>query len=187
MAQKINHIITGSISGNNGELSGETVGENTYLNFNGKRLAYSEALNTHIEEDAQRWQTMNDLIIKGLADVKQYCQELYEGTTPTYDYSQPTVVIGSNGLITVADGNEWTATGNGAIICSVGGLLGTSIIVKINDIDVWTSPISVLGLPVGGDENPSVEIRINSGDVVSTSGLLGVGQSLNITFYPNKL
>ncbi len=141
----------------------------------------------HISSDDDRWNTTLDSFVKIEARLKKYAQDLYAGTIPVYDYSNPTTIIGTDGLIKVGSGQEYTITGNGAINCQVGGLLGTAILVKINDVVVWTSPTVVLGIKVGGDNNPSDDIQVSTGDIITTEGLLGVGQTLNITFYPNKL
>lgn len=148
-------------------------------------------LQNHITDDQARWESTLDLIVSAIAEAKAYAQKLYEGTTPVYDYAAPTTIVGTGGLISLVDVREYTFTGNGAITCQVGGLLGVAMTVTVTKAAggtaTWTSPIFVLGLQISGDKNPSDEIQVSTGDVVNVVGVLGVGQTLNITFYPNKL
>ncbi len=145
-----------------------------------------DLLSSHIIGDQSRWQQNTDAHVALEARVKTYAEQLYAGSTPVYDYSQPTTVIGDGGLISLTTTDSWTATSNGAIICEVGGLLGVAMVVQKNGGTIWTSPVFLLGLQISGDSNPSPEIQVTTGDIVSVVGVLGVGQTLNITFFPNK-
>ncbi len=132
----------------------------------------------------QRWQQVTDSLVSLEARLKTYIQQVISGSTPVYDYSQGVTVVGTDGLISLATTPSWTATANGAITCQVGGLLGVAMVVSVNGVTKWTSPITVLGVSISGDSNPSDEIPIVTGDVIDIVGVLGVGQTLNITFYP---
>lgn len=140
----------------------------------------------HVDSDQARWQTTLDAQVAQEARLKQWCQDLILGSTPILDYGNPTLVMGAGGLVNLLDGQEWTAPYNGAIVCSSGGLLSVAYSVLVNGVSVWESPIYLLGAKIGGDDTPSTEIPISSGDVVTASGLLSLGSPINVTFYKNK-
>lgn len=148
--------------------------------------AISTQLQNHIADDQYRWQNETDANTKIELRLKQYIQDVISGTTPQYDYTTPVTVIGTGGLITLAGGDSYIVPANGAIRCESGGLLGVAALVQVNGETVWTSPLQVLGIPVGGDENPSNDIPVNAGDEVYSPTLLGLGQTLNVTYYPRK-
>lgn len=141
---------------------------------------------SHIADDQYRWQNETDANAKIEARLKQYIADYIDGTVPQYDYSSPVLVIGSGGLITVGGGASYTIPTNGAIRCESGGLLGVGATVTVNGSIVWVSPVQVLGVPLGGDENPSQEIPVSANDLIASPNLLGIGQTLTVTYYPRK-
>jgi hypothetical protein len=133
----------------------------------------------HIKNDESRWQNMLDAIVISENKIMALIQSISSSSVDNYDYSNPTTIIGTDGLITVGQNKSATITANGAIKCSVGGLLSAVIDIKINDVTVWSSPLSIVG-----NTNSSGYIVVSEGDVVSTNGVLGLGQVINVTFYP---
>lgn len=140
----------------------------------------TQKFNSHESTDDLRWVTTNETIADLRAELKDYAQKVYEGSTPLYDYSQKIVVISAGGLVNLADQGAYTVPVNGAIQGSVGGLLGVALTVNVNGTSVWVSPLNLL-LP-----NVSPEIRVNAGDIVTAVGVLGIGQTINVSFFPNK-
>jgi hypothetical protein len=139
----------------------------------------------HIQNDLDRWQNALDTIIASENRMMALIQSISATSVGNYDYSNPTVIVGTGGLISVSQNRSVTIPANGAIKCNIGGLLSTSIVVNRNDSPIWTSPILLLGSTIG-DPNPSDYIPVAAGDIVTVSGSLGLGQVLNVTFYPNK-
>lgn len=155
--------------------------------FQTDQLRQDTALQSHIDGDLLRWQQSLDANVKLRADMMAYAQNLYSGTVPVYDYTIPQKIYGTGGLVNLLNGDSYTVPQNGAIVCEVGGLLGLAVVVQVNGNTVWTSPVMLLGAQISGDTNPSSEIQVSTGDIVTTTGVLGVGQVLDITFYPNKM
>ncbi len=141
--------------------------------------AFNTALNTHISEDDSRWQSVSKLISDLRVELKQFVVNTYKGTTPVYDYSQTQTILMAGGLINLADQGTYTVPVNGAIQAQVAGLLGVSLILQINGSTVWTSPLSLL-VPLS-----SPEIQVNAGDEVSFIGVVGLGQTLQVDYFPN--
>jgi hypothetical protein len=143
---------------------------------------------THITDDGDRWETTLDTQVKQQGEIEDLKQQVsvLNNTTPstTYDFGTPTKVIGSGGIITVLSSGSWTATGDGAIQCQVGGILSVALSVKVNDSMVWTSPVQIAGASLIGDANPSELKPVKSGDVITAPTLLAIGQTLDVTFYP---
>ncbi len=152
-------------------------------------------LTTHKEDGQIRWQAITDSLVdlkaQLIAEAYKIAADVYEGIEPTYDMTKPTVIIGNNGLIDLASQTSYTCVANGAIICGCNAILGVAKVITITYLaggsTTWTSPLSVLGLPVGGDANPSNPMQVSTGDVISVSGVLSLGETLNVTFYPNAL
>lgn len=143
------------------------------------------ALANHITDDQSRWQSLVDLIANNTADMKEWVKGQIAGTNPAYDYNSGTTVIGDGGLLNIAiSGSEWIAPVNGAIVCSIGGLLSLGASILVNGTSVWDSPVYLLSIQVGGDTNPSPEIEISAGDRISLSTVLSLGTALNVKFYP---
>ncbi len=138
------------------------------------------ALNGHINDDDMRWQVAAQSISELRAELKQFVIDTYAGTTPTYDYSQAQTILQAGGLINLADQGSYTIPTNGAIQAQVGGLLGAGLTVTVNGAIVWTAPVNLLV------SLSSPEIQVNAGDVVAASGIVGLGQTINIDYYPNK-
>ncbi len=127
---------------------------------------------------------INDAISKSYAASVQAARKIYLGTgSLNYDFTQPTVVIGTDGLITLGDAGGWTALLNGAIVITYSAVVGAAKTVTVDDETVWSATLSILGAST--TKSPSDPIRINAGQVVRATGLLGLAESLDITFYPN--
>ncbi len=137
-------------------------------------------LSDHISEDDLRWLAQNKSITDLRSELKQFVIDTYAGTTPTYDYSQKETVIQAGGLVNLASLDGYTVPLNGAIQAQVGGLLGAGLIVKVNGNNVWIAPINLV-LPLNSDEIP-----VNAGDVVTAEGLVGIGQTIEVVYFPNK-
>ncbi len=151
----------------------------------------SAALNTHIDSDEQRWQTTVDSAAQMQANILDQVQKMILGTSMPLDYANPQTVVGTNGFLTLGQTNTWQVPYNGAIVCSAGGALTTSVTVMVMDgsavTQEWISPTYVLGLPVGGDKIPSNYIPVEAGNIVTTSGLLTLGSPISVIYYPNKI
>ncbi len=142
-------------------------------------------LTNHISDDQDRWQSIVDLISKNTTDMKAWVKNQIAGTNPSYDYTNGSIVAGAGGLLNISQaGSTWVAPMNGSLVCSIGGLLSLGVSVLVNDASVWDSPVYLLGVKVGGGDNPSAEIPINAGDVVSLSNVLSLGTAINVMFYP---
>lgn len=141
--------------------------------------ALKETVTDHINSDDGRWSTVTQTIVDLRAELKQFVIDTYAGTTPKYDYVHTQVAILAGGLMNLGNQGAFTAPVNGAIQAQVGGLLGVALTVQVNDITVWTSPVSLL-VPTSSDEIP-----VNAGDVITATGVLGVGQNITVTFLPN--
>lgn len=139
------------------------------------------ALTDHIEGDDARWLQTNKMIVDLRAELKQYAQQLYEGTIPVYDYEAKQIVIEAGGLVDLGGQGVFTAPSNGMVQMSVNGLLSAIATLKVNDENVWVSPLGLLSA------STSPEIQINTGDIVTASGVLGIGQTVVVIFAPNKL
>ncbi len=76
---------------------------------------------------------------------------------------------------------SFTAPSNGMVQMSVNGLLSAIAQLKVNDENVWVSPLGLLSA------STSPEVQVNTGDVITASGVLGIGQTVVVIFAPNKL
>lgn len=141
---------------------------------------------------AKRMQALMDFIVQSnaatLNTAIEQAKAIYAGTdTLNYDLTNPTTIIGNGGIITVGGGQDFTITQNGAIQCQASAVLqAKSVVITYANGDpstTWTAPL-LLGLV--GSKNPSDFYRVSTGDVVSLTGVLGVGDTINVTFYPNK-
>jgi hypothetical protein len=139
-----------------------------------------EALNAHIAGDDARWSAINKIISDLRVELKQFVADTYAGTAVQYDYSQTITILMAGGLINLADQGIYTVPQNGAIQAQVGGLLGAGLNVLVNGETVWTAPLNLL-VPLN-----SSEIKVNAGDEVSFTGLVGVGQTIQVDYFPNK-
>ncbi len=111
-------------------------------------------------------------------------KEIYAGTGDlNYDFTQPTKVVGKDGIIAVGGSEGYTFTANGAIVVTYSALIGAAKSVLVDDVVVWETVLSLLG--ANTTKSPSDPIKVSTGQVVTTSGLLGVAESLDVTFYPN--
>ncbi len=162
------------------EFTTDSVGEMAH-NIVGVDKSRTE-LKKHIDEDMARRKMVSDGMAAVYAAAIKKAQEIYAGTTDLdFDFNQPTVIIGANGLLSVGASGGYAVPANGAIVCTYSAVVGAVKTVQVNGATVWTSPLSLLGLGVP----PSDPIRVNAGDVISSVGVLGLGESLNVTFYPN--
>ncbi len=147
----------------------------------------NQKLDDHIDTDNPRWASVLDLINANNALLLKQVQDMMSGTALPIDYNSPQTIIGTNGLLNLGGSNSWTATQNGAIICSCVGLLSVAVSIIVmrggNTVFTWTSPV-LLGL---GSQNPSDPFQIETGDIITTSGLLSVGSSVSCIFYPVKV
>ncbi len=139
-------------------------------------------LSSHITGDELRWQQIGDsnqaLYAKVMADV----QAMIEGRIMPYDTTNGIMIFGAAGLLDLGGGQSWSATSNGVIIVVYSAILGVAPILTINDETVSYGGISLLGSGA-----PSDPIPVQVGDQISASGILGLGSSFNVTFYPTKL
>ncbi len=140
-----------------------------------------QALLNHIEGDDARWLQTNKMVVELRAELKQYAQLLYEGTTPVYNYEEEHIVIQAGGLVDLGSQGSFTAPLNGMVQMSVNGLLSAIAVLEVNGETVWASPLGLLSA------STSPEIQVNTGDVVTASGVLGIGQTVVVIFAPNKL
>ncbi len=170
--------------------------------FQSRIAAIADGFSTHIDQDEARWQTNLDLIVDAKAQaignaVAQAMDEfkaLYQGgqVPETYDFSAPLTIVSTAGtlLTLLGGGSSYTFTANGSIICAAGAVLSVAKVITIahaaGGTTTWTSPLSVLGIPIGGDKNPSDYIPVRAGDVLTVTGIIGVGESLSVKFYPVK-
>lgn len=143
--------------------------------------ALKTELQSHINGDDARWAATNKAIVDLRAELKQFAIDTYAGTTPTYDYSRSETIMQAGGLVNLADQGTYTIPVNGAIQAQVGGLLGAGLQVQVNGTTVWTAPLSLL-VPLN-----SPEIQVNAGDQIGYTGVVGLGQSIEVTFFPNKI
>ncbi len=134
----------------------------------------------HVSTDDLRWAAQNKSISDLRAELKQFTIDTYAGTTPKYDYSHTQTILMAGGLVSLVDQGVWTAPVNGAIQAQVGGLLGAGLVVLVNGEAVWTAPLNLV-VPLN-----SPEIQINAGDEISYSGVVGLGQTIQVDFFPNK-
>ncbi len=134
----------------------------------------------HEKKDSTRWQQQSDIEAKMIAMMYRIAQEVYAGTTPQYDYSNPMLVFGNGGLLTLGGGQSWDAPSNGKIVVLYNAILGVAPILKVNDDTIDYGGVSVLG---SGDP---YDHRVNAGDSITATGSLSLGSSFNVTFYPNK-
>lgn len=134
----------------------------------------------HEQTDDGRWVTQTKALSDMSAELKQFVVNTYSGATPTYDYTRRITILQAGGLVNLADQGTYTITTNGAIQGRVGGLLGAGLVMLVNGVSVWTAPINLL-LPV-----QSEEIQVNAGDQISYTGVVGLGQSIEVDFFPNK-
>lgn len=141
-------------------------------------------ITNHFVGDDSRWQSVVTLIANTDAATREWTKRQIAGTAPNYNYGASQIVFGEGGLIDVASGQSWTVPANGAIKCSIGGLLSLGASVMRNGESVWNSPVYLLGLQTGGDNNPSDEIPVYADDEVSLSKALAAGTSLVVTYYP---
>lgn len=141
----------------------------------------SSSLTGHIEGDSLRWQQIGDAIASMYGSMVEVAQEVYAGTLPEMDTTRPTQIYGSGGLLTLDAGGQWTAPVNGFIVVVYQAILGVAPVLLKNDTAVDYGSLSILG-----SGTPSAPIQVNSGDVLTATGSLGLGSSFNVTFYPNK-
>ncbi len=137
-------------------------------------------LNAHITGDDARWQSVSKLVSDLRVELKQFVVDTYAGSTPKYDYSQTQTIMMGGGLVNLADQGTYTIPVNGAIQAQVGGLLGAGLSLMINGIVTWVSPLNLL-VPLN-----SPEIQVNAGDQISYSGVIGLGQTFQVDYFPNK-
>ncbi len=142
--------------------------------------AFNTALNSHITSDDSRWQAVNKMISDLRVELKQFAIDIYAGTEPEYDYTQTQTILMAGGLVSLVDQGTWTVPTNGAIQAQVGGLLGAGLTVSVNGNVVWTAPLNLL-VPLN-----SPEIRVNAGDEISYGGVVGIGQTIQVEYFPNK-
>ncbi len=140
-----------------------------------------QALTDHIEGNDARWLQTNKMVVDLRAELKTYVQLLYEGTIPVYDYNETQIVIEAGGLVDLGGQGSFTAPSNGMVQMSVNGLLSAIAQLKVNDENVWVSPLGLLSA------STSPEVQVNTGDVITASGVLGIGQTVVVIFAPNKL
>lgn len=118
------------------------------------------------------------------ASAIEAAKEIYTGTgNLNYDMTQPTKVIGTGGLITLGGSEGFTVPQNGCLIVTYSALVGAAKSILVDGDVVWSAVLSLLGAST--TKSPSDPIRVNSGQIVTATGLLGVGEALDVTFYPN--
>lgn len=139
-----------------------------------------EELTSHIESDNLRWQSVTKSIVDLRAELKQFVIDTYAGIVPQYDYSKTVTVITGGSLVNLVEQDTYTVPVNGAIQATVGGLLGAGLQLKVNGETVWTAPLNLL-LPLSSDEIP-----VSAGDIISASGVVGIGQTIDVSYTPNK-
>jgi hypothetical protein len=140
----------------------------------------SQEFSSHVSGDDARWQTANKSISDLRVELKEFVVDTYAGTTPSYDYSQSQTILMAGGLINLADQGIYSVPTNGAIQAQVGGLLGAGLVVYVNGNTVWAAPLNLL-VPLN-----SPEIKVNAGDEISFSGTVGLGQTIQVEYFPNK-
>ncbi len=157
-----------------------TIDNIDYVALDGQPLCPLAALQAHESADAERWQLQADSDAAMLAQFATIAQNIYDGSQPPVDTTQPTTIIGTGGLISLGASDGYTITQNGYIQCVYKTIIGAVIIVNVNDVPVFTTAIGLLG------SHTSDYIQVSTGDIITSSGLLSLGGGLNVTFYPNK-
>lgn len=143
-------------------------------------ILLQEALDSHIRDDAKRWQLQADVNASMDARIIELAQQVYDGTIPQMDESNPTVIIGTGGLIDLGSSDSYTIVKNGYIRCVYQTILGAAISVLVNGVSVFDVLVGLLGTQA------SDFIQVSTGDVITSIGTLSLGGGLNVTFYPNK-
>ncbi len=170
---------------------GSTVRKTFYL-FPGDTMSASRETNVTVEylvpdPDSQLAKIVAQLT-SNISDVYaaavNSAKEIYEGTgSLNYDMTQPTKVMGTGGLITLGGSEGFTVPQNGCLIVTYSALVGAAKSILVDGDVVWSAVLSLLGAST--TKSPSDPIRVNTGQVVTSTGLVGVGEALDVTFYPN--
>ncbi len=131
-------------------------------------------LTNHVIHDADLYQSI-------LAAARDEAQKIYDQTEVPLS-TTGTTIIGTGGLIDVGGSGQYVAPSNGGITITFSAVLALgNAAVLVNGVEVFNSSVlSILSVP------PPVTIRVNSGDIITSTGALGLLSSLNVTFYPNK-
>lgn len=158
-----------------GTLSLHLTQEQTKLtNLNASLATITQVLNGHIKDDAKLRATLWSMAIAA-------AQQVYAGTLPDMDMDNPIVAINAGSLVDLGTNTSYTVPENGFIVATYSALLGTAPTLTINDVEINYIALSVLG-----SGSPSEPIQVSTGDIIKATGLLGLGSSFNVTFYPNK-
>lgn len=145
-----------------------------------RMAAQEQSFGDHVSGDNLRWQQFADTMTLMRAEFVKIAQEVYEGTAPDMDTANPTQIFGTAGLLTLGSSNTYQVPINGWIIVSYSAVLGVAPILLIDGNSVDYGGLSLLGSGV------TSEIQVNAGQQISATGVLGLGSSFNVTFYPNK-
>ncbi len=130
-------------------------------------------LQSHVLHDADLYQSI-------LSAARQEAQDIYDGTEVPLS-STGTTIIGTGGLLDLGGTGQYVIPANGGITITFSAVLALgNVQVYVNGASVFdSSAISLLSVP------PPTTIRVNGGDMITSTGSLGLLSSLNVTFYPN--
>lgn len=131
-------------------------------------------LKSHVLHDADLYQSI-------LVAAREEAQAIYDGTDVPLS-STGVTVIGTGGLLDIGSTGQYVAPSNGGITITFSAVLALgNVAVLVNGTEVFNSSVlSLLSVP------PPTTVRVNSGDIITSTGSLGLLSSLNVTFYPNK-
>ncbi len=150
---------------------------------NASSVTFTPAIPDPTSPPAVMLTQINDNMARMYARLLEEAQKIYDGSTPKLDYTQPLVVLGTGGLITLGDNNGWTATSNGGIVVTYSATLGAAKILLVDGVQRWQAVLALLGAST--TKSPSEPIQVSTGQVVTVTGLVGLVESLDVTFYPN--
>lgn len=130
-------------------------------------------LTLHVAHDADLYQAI-------LVAAREEAQEVYNGSQPPLS-TTGTTLVGPGGLLTLGGNETYTAPENGGITITFSAVLALGTVqVLVNGVSVFdSSAISLLSVP------PPKTVRVNGGDIITTTGALGLLSSLSVVFYPN--
>lgn len=131
-------------------------------------------LTNHVLHDADLYQAI-------LIAAREEAQAIYDGTDVPLS-TTGTPVIGTGGVLALGSDAQYVVPENGGITITFSAVLALgNVQVLVNGNSVFdSSAISLLSVPA------PTTVRVNGGDIVTTSGSLGLLSSLSVVFYPNK-
>lgn len=139
-------------------------------------------LTSHEQGDLTRWQQISDSELELYQSIMIEVKKLYAGTIPNYDYDHPTVILGQGGLLSLGGSETYVCPTNGGLKWVYTTILSAGVSLEVNGTSVFSVDVGLLG-----SHSNDEPYKVNAGDVITSNGLLGLGDSLTVTFYPTEL